>query len=181
MKSYIITALLTFAGASHSADLKCATCITSGFNYCVQGKDGQVLEKGETPTFHCCKDDSCSEASDPDYTCSKTYSDMDYALTFCPQKKEKCGPKQDYSFDDEESSESVTVSNLTLGESCSYKMKSDCGSPAFKVNGTKVNITYIEFEGSQVNKTEKGAGKGKSPKDGMPMRNTNFEDSGDQG
>jgi len=156
-------------------------CITSGYNFCVQGQDGQVLEKGEKPVATCCEDDTCVEASSSNYTCSLTYSDMDYALTFCPQKKDKCGSKQEISFDDEEGSESVEVKNLTRGETCSYKMKSNCGSPAFKVNGTKVNITYIEFEGSQVNKTMGGKGKGKSPKEGMPSRNSSFEDSGDQG
>lgn len=39
------------------------------------------------------------------------------------------------------------------GETCTYKVKSNCGSPAFKVtDGTTegVDISYIEFEDTKV-------------------------------
>jgi hypothetical protein len=96
--------------------------------------------------------------------------------------KEKCGEKQDMEFQDE-GVESITVQNLTFGDSCTYKIKSFCGSPAFQMKqGSKgVNITFIEFEGSGVNKTKEGKGNNTSPKNGMPARNSSFSDSGDQG
>lgn len=183
MKYFIIQSLFAFASAqkAYSAELKCGSCISSGFNFCVQGTDGQVFEEGVRPVATCCQDGACAEATDATYTCSSTYSDIDYALTFCPQPKKKCGEKHEIEYS-ETGAESVTVTNLTVGETCTYKVKSNCGSPAFKANGTKnVNITYIEFESTQANKTSGGKGKNKSPKEGMPTRNMTFADSGDQG
>lgn len=61
--------------------------------------------------------------------------------------------------------------DLEAGETCTYKVKSDCGSPAFKLEEGQtegVNITFIEFEGDEVEQASKGKGKNKSPKSGMP-------------
>ncbi len=44
-----------------------------------------------------------------------------------------------------------------------------------------MNITFMEFETSKVNKTSAGKGNSTSPKDGMPARNTSNADSGNQG
>lgn len=78
----------------------------------------------------------------------------------CPQRKAKCGNKQELELSEGET-ENVEVEDLEEGETCTYKVKSKCGSPAFQVkeggqNG--VNITFIEFEESSVNKTTKGRG-----------------------
>ena len=135
------------------------------------------------PVATCCENETCTEASDATYTCSTTYGDLDYALTMCPQRKEKCGSKQDLDLGEGET-EQVEVVDLEEGETCTYKVKSNCGSPAFKVEegATEgVDITYIEFEDGEVEKTGKGKGKGKSPKSDMPSRDQSFEDSGDQG
>lgn len=102
----------------------------------------------------------------------------------CPQRKGKCGGKQELDLPEEGTSETIEVVDLEQGETCTYKVKSNCGSPAFRVleaGKSGVNITFIEFEGSEVNRTEGGKGHGKSPKKGMPSRNSSFEDSGDQG
>lgn len=76
---------------AHSTDLKCGKCIKGGYNYCFQGSDTQEFDDASTLTATCCADETCSEASDATYTCSMAYSDGDYAMTFCPFKKDKCG------------------------------------------------------------------------------------------
>lgn len=78
-----------------SADLKCGQCIKNSFTYCVKATDGQVFGPGEKPVATCCKDSTCSQATDQTYTCSDNYFDQDYGLTMCPQKQDKCGDKQE--------------------------------------------------------------------------------------
>ena len=82
--------------AQYSKDLKCGTCISRGFNFCMRASDGQSFGAELTPVFTCCKDDTCRESTDETYACSSTYSDPDYALTMCPQHKDKCGRDDDF-------------------------------------------------------------------------------------
>lgn len=96
----------------------------------MKGTDGEALEPGVKPEATCCEDGNCPEASDETYTCSLSYSDLDYALTMCPQRKEKCGNKQELDLGEDES-ESIEIVGLEDGESCTYKVRSNCSAPAF--------------------------------------------------
>lgn len=70
----------------------------------------------------------------------------------CPFKKSKCGNDQNITFDNSNENKTFTVKNLSAGESCTFMIKSKCGSPAFKVenktymNDSNCNITFIEYE-----------------------------------
>jgi len=172
---------------AHSGDLKCGKCIKAGFNFCHTGTDGVAVADGvEEPTAKCCADDQCTEASDDTYTCSLTYSDTTYALQMCPQKQAQCGETQEVEFTEVGDAEvDLEVTGLTEGESCTYKIKSSKGSPAFKVkdestiSDDKVEISYIEFEGDRVEKTDAaGTTAEDSPEEGLPKRDQSFEDSG---
>ena len=175
---------------THSEDLKCGKCIKAGFNFCHTGTDGEAVAAGDAePTAKCCADDQCAEASDETYTCSLTYSDTTYALQMCPQKQAQCGETQEVAFTEVDEPEVVLeVTGLTEGESCTYKIKSSKGSPCFKVKDEStitdetVEITYIEFEGDRVEKTDApGTSAEDSPEEGLPTRDQSFEDSGNQG
>ena len=99
----------------------------------------------------------------------------------CPQKTNKCGEKQDIELE-EGDSETVEVTGLEVGESCTYKIKSNCGSPAFKLQDgatDDLEFTFLEFEDSEAKENGKGKGKNKSPKDGMPTRDQTFSESSD--
>ena len=130
------------------------------------------------------------------WSCSASYSDEDYALTFCPMKKNKCGDQWKYDFSNNQNvTSNITVQNLTKGESCTIKIKSSCGSPAFQLgdNGnatsSKIYMSYIEYNENNMNTTDKKSDYSKNstsrkeekPDDERPMRNTNLTDSGDQG
>jgi len=175
---------------AHAEDLKCGKCIKAGFNFCHTGTDGvAIADGGVEPTVICCEDDQCAEASDTDYTCSLTYSDTTYALQMCPQKQAQCGETQEVEFTEVDEAEvDLEVTGLTEGESCTYKIKSSKGSPCFKVKDEstitddKVEISYIEFEGDKVEKTDAaGTTAEDSPEEGLPKRDQSFEDSGNQG
>jgi len=84
--------------------------------------------------------------------------------------------------------QNITITGMNNGESCSYKIKSKKGSPAFKLSNSstagdsKVNITFVEFEMAKVNYTNAtGRGGDKSPDSGMAAKNQSFENSGNQG
>lgn len=84
--------------------------------------------------------------------------------------------------------QNITITGINNGESCSYKIKSKKGSPAFKLSNSstagdsKVNITFVEFEMAKVNYTNAtGRGGDKSPDSGMAAKNQSFENSGNQG
>lgn len=187
-------ALMAFANADDSvvaydATLKCGQCVKGGYNFCFQGSDGDVIaDGGEEPLSTCCEDNSCSEFTDDTYQCSMAYSDIAYALTFCPQKQAVCGEDQTVDYTDVGQETNLTITGMTAGETCTYTIKSSKGSPCFKVSNdsditdAKVNITYIEYAEDKVHKTsESGSGSEESPSEGRPARNQSFEDSGNQG
>lgn len=135
--------------------------------------------------------------NDPAWTCSSSYSDPDYALTFCPFKKNKCGSiqKVEYGENDVNVSQTLTLQNLEAGETCSFMIKSTCNSPGFRVtnarkmNDSNIEVGFIEYKKSFINATErdgrnssetKDSRRWKMPDDDRPPRNQSWEDSGSQ-
>ena len=191
-----LLALVDQAAAAYSADLKCGKCIKEGYNFCFVGTDTQTFEKGTAPEATCCQDTSCAQASDSAWSCSGAYSDADYALTFCPFKKDKCGDTAEVTFENTvNATQQLTVSNLAEGETCSFKIKSKCNSPGFKktssegMDDSNTEVSFIEYKKSFVNATEKdsyGSGetkeskKTKMPSDDKPPRNQSWSDMGMQ-
>jgi len=189
-----LMAMADLARATYSADLKCGKCIKEGYNFCFKGTDTQTFEKGTVPEATCCQDTSCAEASNSEWTCSGSYSDADYALTFCPFKKDKCGSTAEVTFEDNvNSTQQVTVENLAEGETCSFKVKSKCNSPGFRkvsssnMDDSNTEVSFIEYKKSFVNKTSKDnydssetkeSKKTKMPSDDKPPRNQSWSDMG---
>jgi hypothetical protein len=125
---YTAIAIIAFAGqttASYSPDLKCGNCIKEGYNFCFVGTDTMVFDKESKPEAICCENTNCAQASNTSWTCSGSYSDTDYALSFCPFKKSKCGDTSSVTFGNNvNATQSVTISNLSEGETCTFKIKS---------------------------------------------------------
>ena len=62
------------------------------------------------------------------------YRDSDYALTFCPFEKDKCGGVSAVEFTNEvNKTQDLKLINLEPGDVCSYQVKSACNAPGFKV------------------------------------------------
>lgn len=154
------------AGAQivYDESLKCSKCILGGYNFCIQSQeDKEYSDENELASYatKCCADTSCSEYTDPNWSCSAAYADYVYALTMCPFKKDKCGETKKLSFDrDLNATKSIQVNNLTQGESCAYEIKSNCNSPAFRTTDSfmmdddNVEIYFIEYEKAFINATE---------------------------
>lgn len=191
-KLFATMAVVSATEITFDASLKCGKCIKGGFIYCLPdgSTDGEVVANGDAAPAGTCAENVLDAAYKG--VCSDSYSDTDYAKGFCPQKQDTCGSNQEIEFTDvtEEGEEvEIAITGLTDGETCTYKLKCSKGSPAFKLkdesttDDTKVEITYIEFEGDKVEKSETydNTSSDKSPKEGMPTRDQTFEDSGDQG
>lgn len=91
-KNLISSAMIALSTAQevapiYDASYKCGKCIKSGFNFCHTGTHGQAMASGDIPlTSTCCENGECPEASDAAYHCSNTFTDVDYALSMCPQE-----------------------------------------------------------------------------------------------
>ena len=200
-KSLTLLALVGSTFAKYDANMNCGQCIKSGNNFCFQGTDGMPWSLNSKNVPHtCCQkgDDTCAPAQDDTYACSFDYTDTDYALSMCPQRQDKCGSKQVVEFDEEGQAEKIRMFNLTLGDSCTFKVKSKCGAPVFKVNSfenlqanTTLDVSFTEWN---FKKIKPGKGKpdkpGKiphkqkknySPQDDMPPRNQDWAATGNNG
>jgi len=113
-------------------------------------------------------------------------------MTFCPFKKDKCGDTAEVEFEDNvNSTQSLTVNDMSEGETCSFKIKSKCNSPGFKkvssegMDDGNTEVSFIEYKKSMVNATEKDGDsetmdsrKTKMPSDDKPPRNNSYSDMG---
>lgn len=69
------------------------------------------------------------------WTCSYSYIDKHYALTFCPYKIDKCGDRNTFQFTNIKNiSLAIKIANLSKGESCTYEINSTKGALAFSIN-----------------------------------------------
>lgn len=130
--------------------------------------------------------------TDSSYTCSKSYSDTDYALTFCPQPKNKCGQKSTIDFSNNVNvTEDVSISGMDEGDVCTYKIKARGGSPAIMLKNStatdcnKMEIKYVEYNEYNINTTttsdsssNPSGRKQQKPSFDKPGRNASMADAG---
>lgn len=96
-----------------------------------------------------------------DYTCSKSYSDTDYAMTFCPQPKNKCGQRSEIDFSNNVNvTQDLSITSMDEGDVCTYKIKARGGSPAIMLKNetatdcAKFEIKTIEYNEYNINTTD---------------------------
>lgn len=117
---------------AYAANLTCGDCINGGYVFCVKGQEGmRVTTNGTAPTATCCRDGSCAMTSDNTYNCSNSFSDKTYAKFMCPFNTDRCGGQNSFSLPESGQSQSVTIRNLTKGNTCFYNVMTKCGAPQF--------------------------------------------------
>jgi hypothetical protein len=132
-----------------AANLGCGACINGGYNYCIQGKEGDDYT-GRTVVQTCCKDATaanCPQVSNSSWTCSSTYNDKMTAKGLCPFRSNSCGAKALYKYTSYGANFMDKV-NITLlpGETCSLQIATDCGLPMFQPsNTTGFDIEMIDY------------------------------------
>lgn len=127
-----------------------------------------------------------------DYTCSKSYSDTDYAMTFCPQPKNKCGQRSEIDFSNNVNvTQDLSITSMDEGDVCTYKIKARGGSPAIMLKNetttdcSKFEIKTIEYNEYNINTTDTSGTntnpsqrKQKKPSMDKPGRNASMADYG---
>jgi hypothetical protein len=124
--------------------------------------------------------------SDASYSCSKSYSDADYALTFCPQPKNKCGQKTEIDFSNNVNvTENINIASMDDGDVCTYKIKSRGGAPSFMLKNStttdcaKMEIKYVEYNEYNINTTKTSeSGNGKKAPSGRKQEKPSFDKPG---
>jgi hypothetical protein len=124
--------------------------------------------------------------TDPNYSCSKSYSDADYALTFCPQPKNRCGQKNEIDFSNNVNvTDNISIGDMDDGDVCTYKIKSRGGSPSFMLKNSsttdciKMEIKYVEYNEYNINTTKTSeSGNGKKSSSGRKQEKPSFDKPG---
>ena len=90
----------------------------------------------KTPTTYCCQSaGSCSYTSSSSWNCSNSYNSSIYAMYLCPFIEGNCGANQSIGLNNTGDSVSITAT-LTSGNTCVYKVQSQCGLPQINFNST---------------------------------------------
>lgn len=124
----------------YSTDLGCGACIRSGFISCHRSQvTGQRT--------HCCSDYACAAtfvSSNPGSKCSQDFDDRLAMLhTFCKisQTIQHCGGRDEFEIKKKEwTNVTMNLTNMTYGDSCSYRVRSKCGYPKIQVNNSNVDM-----------------------------------------
>jgi len=114
------------------------------------------------------------------WTCSSSYSSSSYSNYLCPFIKGNCGENNTIILNNTGDQESINVT-LTSGQTCFYKVQSECGVPAFEPNTTEgfdiVTIDYTESDlSSNQSSNSDNGGKSQNSKndDNVPAKTQNF-------
>jgi hypothetical protein len=128
---------------SNEENYGCGECIMAGFNYVTDkwGKADLTAYSG-----FCCSgavtDNTCvdsaiytANAFVGSYAESLSWTSKDIAITKCPMKPTVCGSKTAFLFANTEDSLATVLvdkQRWTIQDSCTYKIETTCGAPAFE-------------------------------------------------
>ena len=124
-----------------ASTLACGGCIRGGNIFCL-GSGAKVNK--------CCRTAAeCSvEIADKAYTCSNAItSQFNRLFKICSkgQSTAVCG-KANVNLMAINASDAINVTALAPGSSCSYRVMSKCGFPAFDVTGANIDVTVLKEE-----------------------------------
>lgn len=147
----------TYPGVSFSDSLNCGACIGSGYTYCNNGPENKTdtsyrYGNGDQKCYR--STDNKDKENDNNWSCSSAFSDRVYSKFVCQNNENACGKVRDVTLATVNSTATVSVTSLSNGQTCFYKVTSLCGAPAFKPTDTsRVEVEYVEFRNSAVNVT----------------------------
>jgi hypothetical protein len=125
-----------------AANLACGACVRGGNIFC--------LGSGAKANKCCRSTTECSaELIDRAYTCSNTVtSQFNRLFKICSrtQSNAVCG-KSNVNLQALNATDAINITALPVGQSCSYRVLSKCGFPAFEVTGANIDVTVLKQEG----------------------------------
>jgi len=125
-----------------AATLACGGCIRGGNIFCL-GSGAKVNK--------CCRTETeCSvELLDKAYTCSnsvKSQFNRLYKICAKAQTAAVCG-RSNVNLQAINATDAINITNIPVGSSCTYRVMSKCGFPAFDVTGANVDVAVLRQEG----------------------------------
>jgi len=84
--------------------------------------------------------------TDATWSCTNAFADRVYSKYVCQYNTAACGTTQSFVLANTNSTASINVAALALGQTCFYKVQAMCGGPAFKPNVTDGVTTLNKFE-----------------------------------
>ena len=125
-----------------ASTLACGGCVRGGNIFCLGS--GAKANK-------CCRTEAeCAvEIADKAYTCSNTVrSQFNRLFKICSRSQTNavCG-KSNVNLQAINATDAINITNIPVGSSCSYRVMSKCGFPAFEVTGANIDVTVLRQEG----------------------------------
>lgn len=124
-----------------SSTLACGGCIRGGNIFC--------SKNGQSPV--CCQTTAqcATQIADKTFTCSNTISSQFNRLVKICSKNQPagCGSKTNINLNSVGENQQINATNIPVGASCSYRVMSKCGFPAFDLNNTYIDVSVINQAG----------------------------------
>lgn len=93
--------------------------------------------------------------TDSTYSCSNAFADRVYSKYVCQYNTAACGATSNFTLATVNSTASVNITALALGQTCFYKVQAQCGGPSFRPNDTsKVEVEFVEFKDQDLNSSD---------------------------
>jgi hypothetical protein len=137
------------------AYLGCGACLRGGYIFCIPGAEGSDPASWGALKTTCYENETTLTAAKlaSPWICSNIFSDPVLAKGFCPFARSKCGSNQDFDFGEigEKTDINITVSE---GETCTYRIKAECGLPSFKPSTTDgFEIDNVDYDDDDLDET----------------------------
>lgn len=136
-------------------ELGCAQCITQSGVYFYGTSGGTFSETTGSYGGKCCTstaDTDCANvAKYKNGPNSSIFSEKEYAINACPNKRDVCGDRTVLLRDEKATAVEKTITKLTFQDSCHYMIKTFCGVPQIKlktvtnVDEKKVSLNFLEW------------------------------------
>jgi hypothetical protein len=85
-------------------------------------------------------------------TCSNTVkSQFNRLYSVCSKVQSSSCGKTLVNLQSVGASDRINITSLAVGQSCSYKVMTKCGLPAFDINNTNIDVTVIQQQGKDEN------------------------------
>jgi len=148
----------TYGTATLSNSMNCGQCIGLGNIYCIQKSENVTATTPMTGTSQqrCLAATTTTDSAftDATWSCSNAFVDRVYAKYVCQFNTAQCGTQQFFNLTTAQNTSAITIPSLTTGQTCMYKVASQCGGTAFTPSQfSNFEIEYVEYRAADVNPT----------------------------
>jgi len=148
----------TYGTTAYSNSLNCGQCVGLGNTYCIQKQENTITNTYSTgsSTQTCiAAGTSASQMTDATWSCTNAFADRVYSKFVCQYNTAACGSTSNFTLPTINSTATINITTLALGQTCFYKVMSTCGGPSFIPNDTsKVEVEFVQFIDASLNTSD---------------------------